>query len=138
MLRCTLEHHISCGHRLCGHGGACANLHGHNYRIRFVCQASDGGVDKLGCVVDFGDIKNTLCAWLDEHWDHRLLLWADDPLLPALKAIDPSIAAVPFNPTAENMARHLGEVVAPQYLSCVSVVRCTVEETAGCSATWER
>ena len=143
MLRCTIVHDISCGHRLCGHEGPCANLHGHNYRFHFVCQASDGGVDSLGRVVDFCVIKDSLCAWLDTHWDHRLLLWADDPLLPALAAIDPSVIPVPCNPTAENMARHLGEVVAPQCLAeagagNVAVVSCTVEETGDCSATWER
>ena len=140
MLTCTLRHDISCGHRLCGHEGACANLHGHNYRVQFTCAATDGGVDSMGRVVDFAVIGNTLCAWLAANWDHRLLLWENDPLLPPLAALDPSVMAVPFNPTAENMARHLGEVVAPQALAGTgaSVVRCTVWETDGSSATWER
>lgn len=143
MLTCTRQHDICCGHRICGHEGACANLHGHNYRFHFHCQAAGGELDSLGRVVDFGVLKETLCAWLDQHWDHRLLLWSEDPLLPALKAL-PDVAsglvAVPFNPTVENMARHIGEVVAPQCLvgTGIAVVRCTVEETSKCDATWEK
>ena len=139
MLTCTRHHDISCGHRICGHEGACARLHGHNYRIHFTCQATQGQ-DSLGRVIDFAVIKDTLCAWLENNWDHRTLLWAEDPLLSALAAIDPGIASVPFNPTAENMARYLGEVVAPRCLAGtgIAVVRCTVAETAKCSATWEQ
>lgn len=143
MLTCTRHHDICCGHRIYGHEGACANLHGHNYRFHFHCRAAGGELDNLGRVVDFGVIKETLCAWLDRHWDHRLLLWHEDPLLLALNAL-PDVAsglvAVPFNPTVENMARHIGEVVAPQCLAGtgIAVVRCTVEETVKCNATWER
>jgi 6-pyruvoyltetrahydropterin/6-carboxytetrahydropterin synthase len=46
----------------------------------------------------------------------------------------------PFNPTAENMARHLVHTVAPVVLDGTGceLVRCVVEETRKCQATCSR
>jgi 6-pyruvoyltetrahydropterin/6-carboxytetrahydropterin synthase len=47
MITANRYHDISCGHRVVGHEGKCRHLHGHNYRIHFVCAApqldSSGG-----------------------------------------------------------------------------------------------
>ena len=134
----TIEryHDISCGHRVVNHESRCKNLHGHNYRIHFAVTA--GELDPLGRVLDFSVVKKTLCAWLEEHWDHKYLLWTEDPLLPQLRALSPeSIAPVPFNPTAENMALYLLREVGPRLLEphrC-TLVQVRVEETRKCSAT---
>jgi 6-pyruvoyltetrahydropterin/6-carboxytetrahydropterin synthase len=48
------------------------------------------------------------------------------------------IITVPFNPTAENMARYLVEEVAVDQLAgtgCV-LVECKIEETRKCSASY--
>lgn len=129
-------HDISCGHRVYGHESKCAHLHGHNYRITFTIS---GSLDSLGRVIDFGVIKSVLCAWLEENWDHKFLVWEDDPMVNVLKAIDgPGTVPVPFNPTAENMAAHLVNVVAPKVLPAnVLLIKCKVEETRKCSATYE-
>lgn len=132
-------HDISMGHRVVGHENKCRHLHGHNYRIHFVCTAPS--LDPLGRVIDFGVIKSTLCQWLEQEWDHKLILWSQDPLLPALRALTPEdIVEVPFNPTAEQMAVYLVEEVGPALLegSGVSLLRVRVEETRKCSATYSR
>lgn len=130
-------HDISMGHRVVGHEHKCRHLHGHNYRVHFVCTAPQ--IDSLGRVIDFGVIKERLCLWLEAHWDHRMMLWQEDPLLAQLQALAPSdLVVVPFNPTAEEMARYLVEVIGPQQLqgTGVKLTTCTVEETAKCSATY--
>lgn len=130
-------HDISMGHRVVGHENKCKHLHGHNYRIHFVCTAPS--LDALGRVIDFGIIKSTLCEWLEREWDHKLMLWSEDPLLPALRTLAPEdIVVVPFNPTAEQMAVYLVEELGPALLqgSGVSLLRVTVEETRKCSATY--
>lgn len=126
-------HDISCGHRVYGHESRCSNLHGHNYRIHFTVS---GRLDALGRVIDFSIIKKLLCCWLEEHWDHKFLLWEEDPALNMLRDIDPEVVAVPFNPTAENMSNHLLMVVGPQQLvgTGVRLVSVVVEETQKCSA----
>ena len=133
-------HDISCGHRVHGHESKCAHLHGHNYRIFFTVQADNKQLDMIGRVLDFSVIKSRLCEWLETWWDHKMLIWVDDPMLDDLLDIDPEgVVPVEFNPTAENMAEHLVTVVGPQELNgtgCV-LVACRIEETRKCSATYK-
>ncbi|MEM5343643.1 6-carboxytetrahydropterin synthase [Paraburkholderia azotifigens] len=111
-------------------------MHGHNYRIHFICEALV--LDGVGRVIDFSAIKTLLCNWLEDHWDHRMLLAADDPFYAYLRDIDASVVKVPFNPTAENMARWLVTVLGPQVLqgTAVRLVEVRIEETRKCSATY--
>ena len=125
------------GHRVVGHESKCRHLHGHNYRIHFTCSAAQ--LDELGRVIDFGVIKELLCMWLEEHWDHKMMIYNEDPLLPSLQELVPEdLVVVPFNPTAEAMAQYLVETVAPAQLAGtgVTLVSCHVEETTRCSATY--
>lgn len=142
-------HDISTGHRVVGHENKCRHLHGHNYRIHFVCEAGD--LDTVGRVIDFGVIKEKLCMWVENHWDHKFLAWEQDPVIrehydvlgsgpqgePA-GLFGESIVFTPFNPTAENMAQHLVEVIGPQQLAGtgVTLVSVRIEETAKCSASF--
>lgn len=140
--RITRRHEIHCGHRVVGHEGKCKNLHGHAYIFDLTCEAIPGAdpLDELGRVIDFGDIKTRLCGWLENWWDHRMLLWDQDPMLPDLLNIDPTVVPVPFNPTAENIAQHVVETVGPYALAGTGVrlVAVTLHETSKCSATYER
>jgi len=160
MITCERYHDISCGHRVVGHEGKCRHLHGHNYRFHFTCapaperidvtamgdnvprvvDCQPGTLDSVGRVVDFSVIKQQLCQWLEDNWDHRLLLWEQDPLAEELEVLDNSIVLVPFNPTAENIAKHMVEQVAPEQLHGygVTLCRCKVEETRKCSATFTK
>lgn len=129
-------HDISCGHRVFGHESKCAHLHGHNYRIHFHCA---GELDAVGRVIDFSVIKSRLCEWLEEHFDHRFLVWQEDPWSEILYELDPEgLMLVPFNPTAENIAEYLVKVVAPRQLegTGVRLVKCVVEETRKCCASY--
>lgn len=127
-------HDICAGHRVYGHESKCSNLHGHNYRIHFKCE---GRKDELGRVVDFSVIKKKLCMWLEDHWDHKMLLWENDPICLSLHKIDPDgVVIVPFNPTAENMCDYLLNVVGAFQMmnEACTLVEVRIEETAKCSA----
>lgn len=133
--------HISCGHRITGHPGKCSNLHGHNYVISVTIE---GPVDTNGIVVDFGDIKLYFDWWLDQNWDHRFLIYDQDPDYPTLELVDHTVLGVPFNPTAEGMAEYLLSTWQPLlaemkraelYCAEVKLVSVTVQETEKCSAT---
>lgn len=136
MIKAMRYHDISVGHRVTNHESKCRHLHGHNYRIHFHCEAPS--LDEIGRVIDFSVIKSTLCMWLEDNWDHHFLIWDEDPLKNVLKDLDPTVVVVPFNPTAENIAIHLVEIVAPVLLmnSGVTLVECVVEETRKCSASY--
>jgi 6-pyruvoyltetrahydropterin/6-carboxytetrahydropterin synthase len=114
------------GHRLYRHEGKCAHLHGHNYRVDVEVAAAGGGsdVDAVGRVVDFSVIKRRLLTWIDTHWDHAFLVFTEDAAaLAAVRSVEPAkVFVMPWNPTAENMARYLLEVVAPEVLGDLGVV----------------
>ncbi len=134
MVTCTVlavrYHDFCAGHRVFGHESKCALVHGHNYRAVFYCEAPE--LDALGRVIDFSEIKHRLCTWLEENWDHRFLVWEQDPLV---HTDLPGIVAVPFNPTAENMASYLLKHVGPAVFTGLPIRLVEVElwETRKCS-----
>ncbi len=135
-------HDISVGHRVFGHENKCRFLHGHNYRIHFVLKSEDSKdeLDSIGRVIDFSVIKSKLCMWLEDNWDHKFLIWEKDDLKEKILELHKeSIVVVPFNPTAENMAKYLVEVIAIKQLQFTGAVliECRVEETRKCTATYK-
>ena len=132
----TRYHDFSTGHRVYGHESKCAHLHGHNYRIHLTVEADE--LDTVGRVMDFSAIKEHLCYWLEEEWDHKFLVWTQDPLATSLKELDPNgVVIVEFNPTAENMGQYLIDVVGPRQLegTGVKLVSVNIEETRKCNVT---
>lgn len=130
-------HDISCGHRVHGQGGKCENLHGHNYRVHFTVEAT--ALDEVGRVLDFSVIKSKLCMWLEDNWDHKFLIWENDPWATPVAQIDPTTIWTEFNPTAENMAQFLVERVGPMQLEGTgcTLVSCLIEETSKCHAEFK-
>ena len=136
MIEISRYHEIDCGHRVVNHESKCKHLHGHRYRFTFRLTAPE--LDTIGRVIDFSVVKSLLCEWLEDHWDHRMLLWEKDPQLPDLCRLEPaSIVPVPFNPTAENLASYLLRVVGPKQLSGtgITLTSVTCQETSKCNAT---
>lgn len=139
MITATRFHDISCGHRVSGHENKCRHLHGHNYRIHFTIVMPIKETDHIGRVMDFSVIKEKLCHWLEENYDHKFLIWEHDEMAESLRQISPdSVVIVPYNPTAENMAKYICEVVAIEQLAGTGCVlkECIVEETRKCKATY--
>lgn len=143
-IKAVRTHEICAGHRVVGHEGKCQGLHGHGYVFTFECEAPE--LDSVGRVIDFSVIKSTLCEWLEINWDHKTLLWNRDPLIAPLLGLARTsadidyvlnnIVPVPFNPTAENIGKHILEVVAPDVLkgTGVELMKVIVQETIKCSA----
>lgn len=137
MITAKRYHDICAGHRVHGQGGKCENLHGHNYRITFTVQADR--LDEVGRVLDFSVIKERLCMWLEEQWDHKFLIWNKDPWCVDLKKLDSEVVITGFNPTAENMAQFLVNVVGPEMLrgTGCTLMEVDIEETRKCSAQYK-
>jgi len=154
------SHEICAGHRVVGHESKCRHLHGHNYVFHFhVAPKPLDGVsvkgdplDQVGRVIDFSVVKSTLCEWLETNWDHRFLHWEQDKLMAGIASLIEdsnrpgfieakdeihffdSLVSLPFNPTAENLAAYMVEVIGPRLLDehGVELVKCTIEETSKC------
>ncbi|MEW6756197.1 MAG: 6-carboxytetrahydropterin synthase, partial [Candidatus Latescibacterota bacterium] len=125
------------GHRVLGHEGKCAHVHGHNYVAFF--HAAAEGLDAVGRIIDFGVLKARLGGWVDEHWDHGFVYYREDRELARL--FEGELAAhkhfaLPCNPTAENLARYLLEEVGPGQLAGTGtrLVRVVLWETENCFA----
>ena len=111
------------GHRVLGHEGKCASLHGHTYKAEVEIRVAST-LDSLGRVVDFSVVK-TLVGEIVDELDHRMLLYKKDPLAlmhPTKSTVltdeeyanlvgprEPII--LPFNPTAENLAAYLADSI---------------------------
>lgn len=99
---------ISASHRLeLSYDSKCTCLHGHNWIITVYCRSRELNAD--GMVVDFTSIKSEITSRLD----HRCL---NDVL--------------PFNPTAENIARWVCDTIPCCY-------KVDVQESEGNVATYE-
>ncbi len=142
MIRLIKKHSFAAAHRLYDYNGQCERLHGHNYGLEIVLTADE--LDYQGMIMDFTEVKKELLKALDELWDHRTLLFDKDPLCSSLMSIlhDASVCPVSFNPTAENMARFLGEDFFPKILGekgkRVRIERVSLYETENNCATWEK
>jgi 6-pyruvoyltetrahydropterin/6-carboxytetrahydropterin synthase len=119
------------GHRVFKHEGKCAVLHGHNFVFFLTAEAP--ALDVVGRVIDFGMLKALFGPWLEENWDHGFVLWSEDA--EAIHAVSvvagQKLYLLPYNPTAENLARFLLEFVGPKLLkgSPVRLTKIVVWET---------
>ncbi len=101
---------FSAAHFLEGYTGKCEKVPGHTFQVEVEILVR--GLDEAGIGVDFTEIKKALAAVLP---DHTLLN-----------------EALPFNPSAENLARHFYGELKKRY----PVRSVTVWESEDASATY--
>ncbi|MGH9203871.1 MAG: 6-pyruvoyl trahydropterin synthase family protein, partial [Vicinamibacterales bacterium] len=58
-------------HRILGHSGKCAHLHGHTYHL----EVTVGAQQLNSLVMDFDDLKAGVKKAVVDRWDHATLLW---------------------------------------------------------------
>jgi 6-pyruvoyltetrahydropterin/6-carboxytetrahydropterin synthase len=90
MYTIKVEAYFSSAHSLRGYKGKCESLHGHNWKVKATVASSK--LDKLGMVMDFGELKMKLKEVLNA-LDHRNLNDID-----YFKKV---------NPTSENIAKYI-------------------------------
>jgi len=120
-------------HRVMHHESKCRFLHGHRFYVT-VCVVPKKGLDGIGRVIDFSVLKRRLGGWLDENWDHQLILHREDKELISVTGEwcrNGKAYLLPYNPTAENLGRFLVEEVCPDlFADCdIEVDIVVVDET---------
>ena len=130
---CTRKLEFDSAHRVMKHESKCRNLHGHRYVAEVT---AEGNLDALGRVIDFSVLKDVVGWWIDEEWDHGVILnQADGPLIDYVKDQGWKCYVMNDNPTAETMAAYLF-AKANELLSGsgVAVVHVRLYETPNCWA----
>ncbi len=97
------------GHRLLKYKGKCNHIHGHSYSadITLECNTLDG----TNFVMDFSLFK-PIKDWIDENWDHAMLInAADHKLHEFLKEQGFQYYIFAEDPTAERIAERLGQLI---------------------------
>jgi 6-pyruvoyltetrahydropterin/6-carboxytetrahydropterin synthase len=136
MISITRLVEFDAAHRLMEHESKCRFVHGHRYVAEATFTAA--GLDAVGRVIDFSVIKQRLQGWVDEHWDHTIILHhADHALGSAIDAITgQKTYYMPMNPTAENMAQYLANTINILFADVpIRLTKLTLSETPRCSAT---
>jgi len=81
MIKITRHFEFDMGHRVLGHESKCAYLHGHRYGADITVTAEE--LDSIDRVIDFSEVKRIVGKWIDDNWDHNVMLHINDPLLRA-------------------------------------------------------
>ena len=102
MYELMVEGTFDAAHQLIGYDGPCENLHGHNARVELTLSAAVLNAEKM--VADFTTVGAALKFWIDENFDHKVILCSRDPLLKILKDNGQACYETRDNPTAEIMA----------------------------------
>ena len=137
----TRQLEFDAGHRVYGHEGKCANIHGHRYVV-FITAEPSIGLDDLGRVVDFSVIKEKVGGWIDECLDHGMILWREDPIADFWRGKPNGEyhkhVFMDENPTAENIAKMIYKACLNMFGGDkITVTDVTVKETPNCSATYK-
>lgn len=147
----TVRHNIEVAHRLYDLPGKCMQIHGHSMWVELKIH---GHLDRHGVLggLEFGEVKKLFRGYLDEQYDHRLLLNHNDPWsgyhFTAVPALDagaadgptdgsdyivqgkptrlPGLVVVPGDPTTENIAKWIAEWSTETFKHSVDV---KVQET---------
>jgi len=80
-------------------------VHGHSYIVEVFIQSET--LDDTGMVVDFKLLTDCIDRIVTQ-WDHRLVMSVEDERIGGVLPV----TRVPFNPTAENMARQFYKEIA--------------------------
>lgn len=135
-MKISRKFRIDAGHRVYGHEGKCANLHGHSYEFEFFFTAPK--LDNLGRIIDFGVIKERIHHFLETKWDHGMILWENDPATVLFQKGEMleghKVFIMSENPTAENMASFLLDHFGSAFIGVVKLIAVRCQETPNCCA----
>ena len=139
MYRVCKEYHWEGAHRLYKYKGACAQIHGHSYRMQVTFIAYT--LDNQGFVADFNDIDGIVKPIVDT-LDHKIVLDKRD----SGKGINKKeIVRLPNggNPTVETMCHDIYHTIEEMLVNTtmdnvVILKKVRIWETAKCYAEYEK
>jgi len=117
MYTLSITNHFDAAHRLSGYKGNCKKIHGHRWVVTVIFKGPD--LNNWGALIDFKEVKDYLKKYIDDRYDHKLMLKTQDKLNGKIKKILPMdwITWTEQNPTAENITRDIFQDLSPWFKS---------------------
>jgi 6-pyruvoyltetrahydropterin/6-carboxytetrahydropterin synthase len=129
----TKRYYFYAGHRNKNAGEKCGRLHGHTYDV--TCHFKFDVIDKKsGVTFLFSDIDK-LVEPLIKYYDHFFLLYEKDKMCEVFEKYNESYRKLPFETSAENMAKHLYDTIKEQ--TGLNIVKIEFQETKSSIVTYE-
>ena len=131
MYKLQLKHHFDAAHKLEDYDGPCSNLHGHRWDVLVEINS---GILENDMVIDFKKIKEIINSL-----DHLTILQdieSNKKLIDVLIESNLKIHLIEFNPTAENLAIYLKNLIFSQLKNVIfDSVKVTLWESPEASIT---
>lgn len=127
------NYHFYAAHRNKEAGEKCGRIHGHTYDVRCTFQfkrIADNGITTL-----FSEIDKMVEPIIKEYC-HWFVIYEEDPLVSALELAGEPIKKVPFETSAENMARWLFNRIKRE--TDLNITRIELAETKSSNVVYEQ
>jgi len=136
----TRRFEFDAGHRVMNERVKCFSGHGHRYYGDLIFNFET--IQEIGYNIDFKEIKRIGCQWIDDYWDHGMLLNPHDTkLIDVFKEIKTKIWPMSLNgegkycnPTVENLSKELflAQQVLFQNVKGLKLFQIRLYETPNC------
>ncbi len=140
VVRVTKQYDFEMAHALKGYDGPCKHIHGHSYKL-FVTvigePIGDKGNNKLGMIIDFGDLKKIVKAEIVDVFDHALVL-SNDSMLDCITMSEMigNTLYVDYQPTCENFVVDFADRIKKCLSNELKLFSIKLYETATSYAEW--
>ena len=141
-IRITKIFTFETAHALFGYDGKCKNVHGHSYKLHVTLRGTpicDTNSEKLGMVIDFGDLKEIVKKEIVEPLDHSVLLNKNSghvSLGEILIKEGHKVVFTDYQPTCENMLIDFAGKIQVQLPKNVELVHLKLYETENSYGEW--
>ncbi len=140
-IRVTKRFHFEMAHTLYEYDGLCRNIHGHSYNLEVTLigePRNEPKHPKDGMVMDFGELKEIVKTEIVSRFDHALMV---NRLVPAsqidlLQKTTNRLILVDFQPTSENIAAFIAEILQQHLPAGVTLFSIRLYETVTSFAEW--
>ena len=140
-IRVTKRFHFEMAHTLYEYDGLCRNIHGHSYNLEVTIigkPRKETGHPKDGMILDFSDLKNIVKSQIVSRFDHALMVnrMVPEMQMELLKETTDRLIVVDFQPTSENIAAYIAEILQQHLPPNVSLFSIRLYETITAFAEW--
>ncbi len=140
-IRVTKRFHFEMAHTLYQYDGLCRNIHGHSYNLEVTLigePKKDPQHPKDGMVIDFSELKEIVKSQIVSCFDHALMVnsLVSEQQKELLSKTTNRLIVVDFQPTSENIAAYIAEILQQHLPAGVTLFSIRLFETVTSFAEW--